>query len=152
MSIRKMFFLLAVIMSTGCASDLFLNHNGNIPDQSRIAQIQTGQTREQVLDILGGPSLVTGLSDDHWIYMSSTVEQIAFLKPKEIDRQILAITFNDDKVSKIETRTLEDGNNIAIDQDETKMTDRNEGFFRKYFGGVGQYIPFADGKSSDGNL
>ncbi len=153
MSIRKMFFLLAIMASAACSSDLFLNHNGNIPDKSKIAQVQNGQTREQVLDILGGPSLVTGLSDDHWIYMSSTVEKIAFLKPKEIDRQILAITFENDKVSKIETRTLEDGNNISIDTDETKLTDRNEGFFRKYFGGVGQYIPFGDGKSSsDGNL
>ena len=153
MSIRKIFFLLALTISAGCASDLFISHNGNMPDQSKVAQIENGQTREQVLDILGGPSLVTGLSDDHWIYMSSTVKQVAFLKPKEMDRQILAITFKDDKVSKIETRTLEDGNKISIDSDETKMTDRDEGFFRKYFGGVGQYMPLGDGKSSsDGNL
>ncbi len=148
MSIRKIFFMFTILMCTACGSDLFLEHNGNIPDPSKVAQIHNGQTREQVLDILGGPSLVTGLSNDHWIYMSSTVEQIAFLKPKEIDRQILAITFDNDKVSKIETRTLADGNNISIDTDETKPTDRDEGFFRKYFGGVGQYMPFGDGKSS----
>lgn len=145
MSIRKIFFLFTIVLCTACSSDLFIEHNGNMPEQSRVDQLRLGQSKQQVLDILGSPSAKTGLSDDHWIYMSSTVRRVAFLRPTELDREILAITFDDNKVSKIETRTLEDGNNISIDTDETSAADRDDGFFKKYFGGVGTYMPFGSG-------
>ncbi|MBP5352484.1 MAG: outer membrane protein assembly factor BamE [Alphaproteobacteria bacterium] len=147
MSIRKMFFLSAALLCTACSSDLFLEHNGNMPTKEKIAQIHNGQTKEEVMEILGGPSITTGLSDDHWIYMSSTIKRVAFLNPEELDRQILAITFDDNQVSKIEKRTLADGNDLSIDKDVTQATERQQGFFRKYFGGVGSYSPFS-GKSN----
>lgn len=141
MSIRKILSMLIIVLCAACSSDLFTSHNGNIPDAQKIAQVHSGQTKEQVLDILGSPSLLTGLNGNHWIYMSSTVKRVAFMKPEEISRDILAITFKDNKVSKIETRTLADGNDISIDSDITQATDRDDGFFRKYFGGVGAYNP-----------
>ena len=150
MSIRKLFFLGAVLVCCGCSSDVFLDHNGNMPDSEKVAQIHNGLTKEEVNAILGAPSLTTGLSDDHWIYMSSTIKRVAFMRPTEIDRQILAITFDDNKVSKIDTRTMADGNNISIDKDETLAADRKQGFFQKYFGGVGAYMPFGNGKSDKG--
>lgn len=142
MSIRKILFILALILCNACSSDIFLDHNGNIPSSEKIAHIHNGQTKEDVIAILGSPSTTTGLNNNHWIYISTTIERIAFLKPKELDRQILALTFEDNKVNKIEKFTLADANNITIDTDETKSTDREQGFFRKYFGGVGAYMPF----------
>ncbi|MEE6207929.1 MAG: outer membrane protein assembly factor BamE [Alphaproteobacteria bacterium] len=150
MSIRKLFFLCAVLVCSGCSSDVFLDHNGNMPESEKIAQIHNGLTKAEVKEILGAPSLTTGLSDDHWIYMSSTIRRVAFIRPTELDRQVLALTFDDDKVSKIDTRTLADGNNIAIDGDKTLAADRKQGFFQKYFGGVGAYMPFGNGKSDKG--
>jgi len=142
MSIRKMFFLVSALFISSCSSDLFLVHNGNIPSADRIAEIREGQTKQEIMNILGSPSLVTGLSDDHWIYMASTVKKVAFLSPEEIDRQILALSFSDGAVSKIEKLTLADGNNISIDKETTETAERRQGFFRKYFGGVGAYMPF----------
>lgn len=147
MSIRNLFFVCTALLCGACSSDLFLDHNGNMPDGEKIAQVKNGQTKEEVNSILGAPSLTTGLSDDHWIYMSSTVKRVAFMRPHEIDRQVLAITFDDNKVSKIETRTLADANNISVDKDVTESAERQQGFFRKYFGGVGSYMPFGGGKS-----
>ena len=150
MSIRKMFFIYTVLICTACSSDIFLKHNGNMPEKSKIEKIAIGQSKETVKDILGNPSSVTGLSDNHWIYMSSTQRKFAFLSPVEMDRNILALSFENGKVSKIEKFDLADGNDIGIDGGETKTADSNVGFFRKYFGGVGQYLPF--GGSSDKEL
>jgi len=149
MSIRKMFFLVSVLICSACSSDIFLKHNGNMPEDSKIEKISVGQTKEEVQDILGNPSSITGLSDDHWIYMSSTQKKIAFLRPEEIQRDILALSFDNGKVSKIEKFDLSDGNNIAIDKDETQTANSNVGFFRKYFGGVGQYMPFGGGNDKE---
>lgn len=145
MSIRKIFLTGLCLVLGACSSDLFLIHNGNMPSQERINQIQTGQSKEEVAYILGSPSLKTGLNDDNWIYMSSTTKKVAFLNGKEIERDILALTFKDDTLSKIEKFDLSDANDIAVDKDETKQVEENVGFFRKYFGGVGQYQMFGKG-------
>lgn len=148
MSIRNLLFLFALLVMPACSSDLFLDHNGNMPEENYLKQLHIGQTKEEVYQTLGAPSLVTGLSDDHWIYMESTIRRIAFMKPTELDRNVIAVTFADNKVSIIDKRTLDDANNISIDSDETKPADRELGFFRKYFGGVGQYQMFGNGKQN----
>lgn len=148
MSRRNLIFLLAIICSA-CSSDLFLVHSGNIPSEERISQIRNGQTKQDVMNILGAPSLTTGLSDDHWIYMASTVKKVAFFKPEEIDRKVLAITFENNKISKVEEKTLTDANNISIDEEVTESSERQQGFFRKYFGGVGSYTPFGGSNNKE---
>jgi len=148
MSIRNLLFLFALLVTPACSSDLFLDHNGNMPEENYLKHLHVGQTKEEVYQTLGAPSLVAGLSDNHWIYMESTIRRIAFMKPTELDRNVIAITFADNKVSKIDKRTLADANNISIDSDETKPADRELGFFRKYFGGVGQYQMFGNGKQN----
>ena len=145
MSIRKIFLTGLCLVLGACSSDFFLIHNGNMPSQERINQIKTGQSKEEVAYILGSPSLKTGLNENNWIYMSSTTKKVAFLNGKEIERDILALTFKDDTLSKIEKFDLSDANDIAVDQDETKQVEENVGFFRKYFGGVGQYQMFGKG-------
>ena len=142
MSIRKMLLVAMFMLQTACSNDLFLVHNGNIPVDEKIAEVHKGQTKQDVMNILGAPSLTTGLSDDHWIYMASTMKKVAFLRPEELNRKVLAITFDDDKITKIEKLSLADGNNIKIEKDVTNATEREQGFFRKYFGGVGSYMPF----------
>ena len=148
MSIRNLLFLSALLLNTACVGDLFLDHNGNIPEERYLNQLHNGQTKEEVYQLLGAPSLTTGLSDDHWIYMASTIRRVAFEKPTELERNVVAITFKDNVVTKIDRRTLKDANNIKIDSDETKATEREQGFFRKYFGGVGQYQMFGNGKQN----
>ena len=145
MSIRKIFLTGLCLVLGACSSDFFLIHNGNMPSQERINQIKTGQSKEEVAYILGSPSLKTGLNENNRIYMSSTTKKVAFLNGKEIERDILALTFKDDTLSKIEKFDLSDANDIAVDQDETKQVEENVGFFRKYFGGVGQYQMFGKG-------
>ena len=142
MSIRKIFFLSISLVLSACSNDLFFVHNGNMPANEKISEIRMGQSKQDVMNILGAPSLTTGLSDDHWIYMASTVKKVAFFRPEELDRKVLAISFDNGQISKIEKLSLADGNNFKIDTHTTQTTEQEQGFFRKYFGGVGSYMPF----------
>lgn len=142
MSIRKILFISMLFLTSACSSDLFLVHNGNMPAQEKIDEIRLGQSKQDVMNILGAPSLTTGLSDDHWIYMASTTKKVAFFHPEELERKVLAISFDNNKISKIEKLNLADGNKLPIDTDTTQTTEQEQGFFRKYFGGVGTYMPF----------
>ena len=147
MSIRKMLFISILLLTSACSNDLFLVHNGNMPAQEKVDEIRLGQSKQDVMNILGAPSLTTGLSDDHWIYMASTTKKVAFFRPEELDRKVLAISFDNDQISKIEKLSLADGNKLPIDTNITQTIDQEQGFFRKYFGGVGTYMPFGGANS-----
>lgn len=150
MSIRKLGLLGFIMLLCACSSDVFLVHNGNMPSNDKVNQVAKGQTRAEVEQILGAPSAVTSFDANTWIYMSSTLKKVAFFEPEETKRDVLAITFNDKGlVSSIKTYNKADGKNIAIDKTETPTVGHNIGFFRKYFGGVGAYMPIAPTDSGD---
>ena len=130
----------------------FVSHNGNMPSEERISQIQKGSSRDDVLRVLGAPSAVVSFDDNTWIYMSSDIKRVAFFKPEEIDRDLMKIKFNQEgQVIEIARLTEEDGQKLTPSADQTPVRGEKLGFFRKYFGGVGQYNPFA-GKNSAGGL
>lgn len=132
-------------MLCSCACDeLFVSHNGNMPTKERISQLKKGQSKEEVLSLLGAPSSVVSLDKNTWIYMSSEVKQVAFLKPTEISRDVLTIKFDKyDQVSDIDRLNKKHGTEVAISDDATQTLGQDPGFFEKYFGGVGQYMPFS---------
>lgn len=145
MSTSKIFLLSAfvVLFTASCSHDIFITHNGNMPSNERIDQIRIGQSREQVQNILGAPSSVVSLDRNTWIYMSSDIERIAFFSPKEVSRDVLTVRFNDaGKVTDIERLSEKDGKKVAFSSDKTETYGHTPGFFQKYFGGVGQYMPF----------
>ena len=145
MSINKISVLslgLAVLLAA-CSSDMFLTHNGNMPSNERISQLKLGDTKEQVVRTLGAPSSLVSFDKNTWIYMSSSIKRVAFMEPEEVSRDILTIEFNNEgRVSNIERLTKADGKDITVNTDETKSQGHDQGFFEKYFGGVGGYSPF----------
>ena len=153
MSIRNLFlFGLIIFFSTSCSENTFLVHNGNMPSPDKIAQINIGQTRQEVADILGSPSAISCFDDNTWIYMSSTLKKVAFFKPEELERNVLNINFdNQGKVAKISTYNKDDGKQIEISEQQTPTQGHNIGFFKKYFGGVGAYMPIST-KDMEDNL
>ena len=151
MSIRNLFLLgLIVVFSTSCSNNAFLVHNGNMPSPDKISQISIGQTRQEVEKVLGSPSSISSFDGNTWIYMSSTFRKVAFFEPKELDRKILSIGFDEEgKVSKISSYDKEDGNQIDISEQKTPTEGHDIGFFQKYFGGVGAYMPISGNDSGN---
>lgn len=151
MSIRNLFLLgLIVFFGASCSKNTFLVHNGNMPSPDKVAQISIGQNRQEVANILGAPSSVSCFDGDTWIYMSSTLKKVAFFEPEELDRKVLSINFdNDGKVSKISNYDKDDGKKIEISKQETATEGHDIGFFKKYFGGVGAYMPISSKDTGD---
>lgn len=150
MSTGKMLFLgVALLGLSACAKDTFITYTGNMPSAEKVEQLKNGMTRNEVRNLLGSPSSVVTLDRDTWIYMSSEIEQIAFMRPEEIDRQLLVVKFNTDgKVANIEHLDQSEGKQLAVSEQKTNAPEQEQGFFRKYFGGVGQISPFG----SSGNI
>ena len=150
MSINKMRFLglLAAMALSVCSSDLFLTHNGNMPSNERIAKVKVGQTKNEVISTLGAPSSVVSLDQNTWIYMSSDIKRVAFMAPKEVNRDVLTIEFsNSGKVEKISRLNKKNGVEVEVCDDKTETLGHQPGFFEKFFGGVGNYSPFPAARS-----
>lgn len=142
--------LFSISCSTEKTNEWFVTHNGNMPTNERISQIKVGDSRENVREVLGAPSTVVSFDRNTWIYMSADVKRVAFFAPEEIDRDILTIKFNDqDQVQEISRMTKADGEMVAVNEDATESYGQELGFFQKYFGGVGQYNPFATRSGSN---
>ncbi|MBO4294039.1 MAG: outer membrane protein assembly factor BamE [Alphaproteobacteria bacterium] len=147
MSRYKLFLSALFLFLSACSSDVFLVHTGNMPSDDKIAQVKVGQTQDDVRQILGSPSAVTALDENEWLYMSSTLKKVAFCTPKIVDRDVLAIRFDKKgQVEKISRLNKDDGHEIKPDSDQTSSGGHNPGFFKKYFGGVGTYMPIGPSK------
>jgi outer membrane protein assembly factor BamE (lipoprotein component of BamABCDE complex) len=72
--------------------------------------MQNGMSKVEVEALLGSPSTTAtiNLSGDSYYYISSVVEQRAFLKPTEVERQVVAIRF-DAKTTGAKLRPLRAG-------------------------------------------
>lgn len=146
MSISKVFLLSSTIFLAACVSDeIFVTHTGNMPSEEKISMVFKGQSKRDVWELLGSPSTIVPLDKDTWVYMSSEIKQVAFLPPKELDRKVLVVKFDEnDNVASIEKLDKNRGEDVELAQEQTQNTEQKEGFFRKYFGGVGQYLPFGN--------
>ena len=145
MSISKVFLLSAGILLSACSSDTFISHTGNMPSEDKIAMVFKGQSKQDVLEVLGSPSNVVSFDKDTWIYMSSEIKQVAFMSPKEVDREVLVVKFNQaGKVVSVNKMNKQNGEQLQVAEDQTPNQEQEQGFFRKYFGGVGQYLPFGN--------
>lgn len=153
MSIHKVVFstLLMISLVSGCSTDYFNQTDGNMPAKADILALHQGMTQDEVRRLMGSPSAVSSLDHRTWIYMNSTVKRLAFFKPEELERNVIAIEFNlDGKVEKVLQLTKDNGRDFAMNSDETPVMGSKEGFFKKYFGGVGQYMPVQATKENNG--
>jgi outer membrane protein assembly factor BamE (lipoprotein component of BamABCDE complex) len=100
-----------MLVFSGCAEQT-LKH-GQYFTQGDLQQVQPGMSKEQVKLSLGTPSTKTTASStgsDVYYYISSTAKQAAFFKPKEVDRQVVAIYFTPTgSVDKVANYGLKDG-------------------------------------------
>ena len=141
----------AVFVLSGCSTDYFNQTEGNMPPKKDILALKRGMKEDEVRKIMGSPSVISSLDHRSWIYMNSTMKRLAFLKPEELERNVVAVEFDlDGKVEKVVQLTKENGVDIVISNDETPVMSNEEGFMQKYFGGVGQYLPMQPTKENNG--
>lgn len=101
---------------SGCKSQDLLKtsqtyNEGYVLDQSALDSVPVGSSRDQVLLALGSPSMTAMYDNEVFYYISQTRYRGAqFMKPKIVDRKILAIYFNKNgQVERIANYGLQDG-------------------------------------------
>jgi outer membrane protein assembly factor BamE (lipoprotein component of BamABCDE complex) len=128
----------SLFLTAACAPTV--DHRGYLAKPGAFNQIQNGMTKSEVETILGSPSTTASINfqGDSYYYISSVTEQRAFLNPKEISREVIAIRFDQsDQVTSFAQYGLEDGRIIDINTRETPTAGQDLTLLQSLFGTVG---------------
>ncbi|AXI42699.1 outer membrane protein assembly factor BamE [Sulfitobacter sp. SK011] len=132
----------AAVLALAACSPQFENH-GYIPPQEDLDQIQVGtDTRESVTEKVGVPTSAGVLSNSGFYYVKMRQRVIGPLAPKEIDRQVVAISFSDNGVvTNVERFGLERGRVVPLSRRVTSSSVRDQSLLRQLLGNIGRFSP-----------
>ena len=117
-----------------------VRNHGYVPEEAALAEVQVGvDTRETVAQKIGRPSAQGLLNDVGWFYVQSRFEHVGPRAPKEVDRQVLAVTFNDrGVVDNIGRYGLEDGRVVELSRRVTETNVKGIGIIRALLANFGR--------------
>lgn len=124
-------------LSAACTTT-FRNH-GYIPLNDELSLLEVGvDTRETVAAAVGTPTSGGVLDSSGFYYVASRFRHYAFLEPDEIEREVLAITFDAGGVMRnIERFGLQDGQVVVLSRRVTDDNIRDTTFIRQLLGNLG---------------
>jgi outer membrane protein assembly factor BamE (lipoprotein component of BamABCDE complex) len=130
---------LLVTSMVGCSDTI--DPRGNAPLPDALAQIQPGRvTRSDVVALIGTPATASLFGDDHWYYISSHFQTIAFYSPEELDRQVIVIDFDKSgTVTAVRRLGLEDGKDVAMVPRATPAPGKELSLLEQLIGNVGKF-------------
>lgn len=131
--------ILALSLTMACAPT-FRNH-GYVPAEDDLALLIVGQdTRDTVEVAVGRPSAAGLLNDDGWYYVQSRYRQMGPRAPQEIERQVVAISFDEGgTVTNIERFGLEDGRVVALSRRVTETNIKGASLIRQLLRNFGRF-------------
>ncbi len=142
MGIRHLVRLLAgvvVVLTLTACSATYRNH-GYIPPQTQLDGILVGvDTRDTLKASIGAPGTSGLLTDSAWYYSQSQFRQIGMKEAEEVDRQVVAISFNEKGiVENIEHFGLEQGRVVVLSRRVTEGNVKGISFLKQLFGSFGR--------------
>ncbi|WP_407493267.1 outer membrane protein assembly factor BamE [Pseudooceanicola sp. MF1-13] len=120
-----------------------IRSHGYVPPEDDLDQITVGvDTRDTVTEVLGAPT-TSGLTDDSgFYYVRSLVRHIGPIEPKVIEREIVAVTFDDGGiVQNIERFGLEQGRAVVISRRVTTNETGGNGILQQLLRNIGSFGP-----------
>lgn len=133
----------ALLALTACAAQF--RYHGYVPSDEQLDAVVVGRdTRTTVETILGPPGATGILAETGWYYVRSTYRNFAYQEPEEIDREVVAVSYDGDGVvTNVERFGLEDGQVVALSRRVTESNTQGVGFLRQLFGNLGRFDPGA---------
>ena len=129
--------VLVAISLAGC--EAVYRVHGYTPVEEDLNQIRVGQdTRGSVRRKIGRPGGNGIFTNEGWYYVSTEVEHYTYHAPKVIDRQVVAILFDqNDVVASVNRYGLEDGKVIDLETRTTPTYGRRLTILEQAFGNIG---------------
>lgn len=138
---------LRVAAVVACTAMLFacdppVDQRGNVPQADRLSQIQPGKTdKATVTRLLGSPSSVAEFDPNVWYYVSSKTEDVAFLKTKTLDQNVVKVSFDKNGVvQSLQKLSMQDAEAITPNPNATPSRGREFSWIEEFLGNFGRFV------------
>ena len=137
--VRRVALPLVLALAVAC-SPIYRIH-GYVPADEELASLSVGEdTRDSVEVAVGRPSAAGLLNDKGWYYVQSRYRQVGPRAAQEIDRQLVAISFDEGgTVTNIERFGLEDGRVITLSRRVTETNIKGASLIRQILSNFGRF-------------
>lgn len=138
-TIRAVLAGAAFFAFAACAT--LTSKHGYVPDDEILADVMVGlDTQETVARLVGRPGSTGIIDDSGWYYVKSDYERFLWREPVEVDREVVAITFDPQtRVENIERFGLEAGQVVVLSRRVTDDNIKGVGFLRQLFSNIGNF-------------
>lgn len=116
-----------------------IDRHGYIAKPGAFGQISQGMSRAEVESILGSPSTTASVAfeGDSNYYITSVTESRSFLRPRETNREVIAVRFDrDSRVASFAQYGLEDGRIIDVNSRQTPVVGNELSILQDLFRGL----------------
>jgi outer membrane protein assembly factor BamE (lipoprotein component of BamABCDE complex) len=136
-----MALMLGAALISGCGAQI--DRHGHVFIDVDLQQVQPGMSKEEVAKVLGSPDTTSTIAGDAYYYISTTQKTVAFLKPREIDRQVVAVYFDGRaNVQQVAHYGLKDGIVVNYYKGETPARGKDLSMLEQIFGNLGNRSMF----------
>ena len=127
--------LTGVVTLSACGAQI--DRHGHVFIDVDLNQIKPGMSKKEVETVLGSPDTTSTIGGDAFYYISTTQKTIAFLKPYEINRQVVAVYFDGHQtVRDVAHYGLKDGIVVNYYRGETPARGKDLTFLEQIFGNI----------------
>lgn len=134
---RRLPAVMALTLLASCTT--LYDYHGYVPSDTLLDEVIVGiDTRDTVADLIGPPSSSGVLTESGYYYVSQRFSTRAWREPELIEREVVAISFDDrGTVTNIERFGLQDGNVVALSRRVTSTNVEGLNFIQQLFGNIG---------------
>lgn len=127
-----------IFLLNGCQS---IDVQGQYIDDKLISQLQNNKmTKNEVVDLIGTPSIVSSYDEDTWYYPQRSISKRAWSSPKVVEQRVVELTFNDDIIKQVillENTHLDNFKPLSIIT--ISESEEEKSFTNKFFGNIGRF-------------
>ena len=132
--------VISILCLTACGLEKY--KSSDLPASARLESVKVGDTKEKVLRVLGTPNYESNTAEgveDILFYAEAKKESRLFLDQQTIARDIYVYTFKHNKVSEIQHLTLDDAQQVAYEEDTTKVGGKELSVLKQLADNFGRY-------------
>ncbi|RYE06600.1 MAG: outer membrane protein assembly factor BamE [Rickettsiaceae bacterium] len=146
-SIKAIFSYLIFLLLSSCQT---IDTRGQYVDDASISQLKHKNiTKEQVVELIGSPTIVSDYNLNTWYYIQILLAKKAWLTPKVIEQRIVELKFDNNIVSGVTLFKDSHIENIVGVSDYTQTYGTEANGIQKFVKNIGYYNKNKKGKRKD---
>ena len=134
---------LVLVMATLAACGGQYRNHGYMPLAEDVDALIVGvDTRDSIIEVMGVPTTGGVLTEEAMYYVRSRVHHKGYVKPNEIQRDVLVLSFDKNQILRnVERFGIEKGKLIRLEHRVTEAPGGNRSVLQQIIGSIGGFNP-----------